>query len=262
MAYASWSKGFKSGGWTTRLSAPIDDATMREFKPEKAETTEIGLKSEWLDHRLLVNVAGFYTDYTEIQLNQQIGASPVLKNLGDANIYGAEFEAQADLGAGFFVRANTGYIDAYYYKLDPSVGTSITLQSKLPKTPMWKVNINPEWDHDLGNGQALQIQGSYTHTSSLYNDSLNTPLLKRPSLDLLDLSAQMTFANGKYAVAVGGTNVTDKRYITEGSLNYAAGFVDASYNAPAAVVRDVPPEILSRIHRAYGPPGYPGGLFL
>jgi iron complex outermembrane receptor protein len=79
---------------------------------------------------------------------------------------------------------------------------------------------------------ALQLQASYTHTSSLYNDSLNTLLLKRPSLDLLDLSAMVTFDDGKYGIQVGGTNVTDKRFITEGSLNYAAGFVDASYNAP------------------------------
>jgi len=233
MAYASWSKGFKSGGWTTRLSAPINDATLAEFGPEKATTSEIGLKSEWFDHHFQANVAGFYTDYTGIQLNQQIGASPVTKNLGDADIYGAEFETQADFGNGLFLRANAGYIDAYYYHLDPSVGTSVTLQSKLPKTPMWKLNINPEWDHELGGGKALQLQMSYTHTSSLYNDSLNTPLLKRPDLDLIDLSAQMTFADGKYGITVGGTNVTDKRYITEGSLNYAAGFVDASYNAPA-----------------------------
>ena len=233
MVYASWSKGYKSGGWTTRLSDPIADARLAEFKPEKANTSEIGIKSEWLDHRLQLNAAGFYTDYTEIQLNQQVGASPVLKNLGDANIYGAELEAQAVIGEGFNLRGNVGYIDAYYYKLDPSVGTSITLQSKLPKTPMWKININPEYDRDLGNGRSLQLQASYTHTSSLYNDSLNTPLLKRPSLDLLDLSARVTFGDGKYAVQVGGTNITDKRYITEGSLNYAAGFVDASFNAPA-----------------------------
>jgi iron complex outermembrane receptor protein len=233
MVYASWSKGFKSGGWTTRLSSPIDDATLAEFGPEKATTTEIGLKSEWFDHHFLANVAGFYTDYTGIQLNQQVGASPVLKNLGDADIYGAELETQADFGDGFFLRANTGYIDAYYYRLDSSVGTAITLQSKLPKTPMWKFNINPEYDRDLGDNRALLLQMAYTHTSSLYNDSLNTALLKRPSLDLIDASAQVTFANGKYAVAVGGTNITDKRYITEGSLNYAAGFVDASFNAPA-----------------------------
>src|SRR5215469_7805738 len=233
MTYASWSKGFKSGGWTTRLSFPILDARDAEYHPEKAQTTEVGLKSEWLNHHLQANLAGFYTDYTGIQLNQQVGASPVLKNLGDAHIYGAELETVSVLADGFFVHANAGYMDAEYYKLDPSVGTSITLGSKLPKTPKWKINLNPEYDMDLGNGEALQFQASYTHVSSLFNDSLNTELLKRPTLDLLDLSVQMTFGEGKYAVQVGGVNVTDRRYITEGSLNYAAGFVDASYNAPA-----------------------------
>jgi iron complex outermembrane receptor protein len=239
MLYASWSKGTKSGGWTTRLSAvlPNNDPTQAEFKPEKAQTTEIGLKSEWLDHRLQANLAGFYTQYTGIQLNEQQGASPVLKNLGDGIILGSELEVQAVLGGGFNVRGAAGYLDARYTKLDPSVFSldpieSITLKTKFPKTPMWKFNINPEWDHDLGNDMALQLQASYTHTSSLYNDSQNTPLLKRPSLDLIDLSAQMSFADGKYSVQIGGTNITDERYITEGSHNYAAGFVDASYNPP------------------------------
>ncbi len=211
MGYFSWSKGTKSGGWTTRLSAPINDATLAEFKPEKASTYEIGLKAEWFDSTVQTNVALFYTDYTGIQLNQQIGASPVLKNLGNADIYGAEFEGQAIFGHGFSAHAAIGYIDAYYTELDPSLGTSVTLQSKLPKTPMWKINVNPQWDHDLGNGQAIQVQLSYTHTSSLYNDSLNTLLLKRPSLDLLDLSVRFSFADNKYSLALGGTNLTDKR---------------------------------------------------
>ena len=34
MGYASWSKGFKSGGWTTRLSAPIATADIARFNPE------------------------------------------------------------------------------------------------------------------------------------------------------------------------------------------------------------------------------------
>ncbi|MEJ0042346.1 MAG: TonB-dependent receptor [Rhizomicrobium sp.] len=240
MAYASWSKGFKSGGWTTRLSDPIDDPALARFKPEKAQTYELGVKAEWFDSTLQTNAALFYTDYQNIQLNEQVGASPVLKNLGDANILGGELEAQAIFGYGFSTHAGVGYIDAYYYHLDPDVHpatpdpfSDITLQSKLPKTPMWKININPEWDHDLGNGQAVQVQLSYTHTSSMFNDSLNTPLLKRPSLDLLDASVRFSFDEGKYAVAVGGTNLTDKRYITVGSVNYAAGFVDGTYSPPA-----------------------------
>ncbi|HUO91722.1 MAG TPA: TonB-dependent receptor [Rhizomicrobium sp.] len=233
MVYASWSKGFKSGGWTTRLSAPISSATQAQYDPEKATTTEVGLKSTWFDNNLLLNVAGFYTDYRSIQLYEQEGASPVLANLGNANIFGAEVESTAVLGEGFMVHGNIGYLDAYYTQLLPAAAGAVTLQSHLPKTPKWKVNLNPEYTRDMGNGQAFEAQLSYTHVSSLYNDSLNTPLLERPSLDLLDMSVQYSFANGKYVVQIGGTNITDKRYITTGSVNYAAGFVDGTYNPPA-----------------------------
>lgn len=233
MAYFTWSKGFKSGGWTTRLSSPIASGTQAQFGPEKAETYEGGFKSEWFDHRLRANLAGFYTDYREIQLNQQVGASPVLKNLGTAEIYGAELETQADLGHGFLLNANLGYIHARYTELDPSVGTAVTLNSRLPKTPELKININPQYNVDLGNGRALQAQVSYTYVSSLFNDSLNTPLLKRPAVNTFDASVQYSFADDKYAITVGGTNITDERYVTIGSVNYAAGFVDATFNAPA-----------------------------
>ena len=233
MTYFTWSKGFKSGGWTTRLSSPIASGTQAQFGPEKAETYEGGIKSEWLDHRLRVNLAGFFTDYNQIQLNQQVGASPVLKNLGTAEIYGAELETQADLGRGFLLNANLGYIHARYTALDPSVGTAVTLNSRLPKTPELKININPQYNVDLGNGRALQAQVSYTYVSSLFNDSLNTPLLKRPAVSTFDASVMYSFADDKYAITVGGTTITDERYVTIGSVNYAAGFVDATYNAPA-----------------------------
>jgi iron complex outermembrane receptor protein len=245
MAYFTWSKGFKSGGWTTRLSSPITDAKDAQFDPEKASTYEVGVKSTLLDNRLQANLALFYTDYQNIQLNQQVGASPVLKNLGNANIYGAEFEGQALFGYGFSSHFSVGYLDAYYTHLDPSVhpdpsnppdyiaASDVTLQSKLPKTPMWKVNLNPQFDADLGDNMGLVIQAAYTHVSTVYNNSLNTPLLKRPTMDLLDASVQVNFANDRYGIVVGGTNLTDKRYITTGQTNYAAGFVSGTYSPPA-----------------------------
>ncbi len=233
MAYVSWSKGFKSGGWTTRLSAPISDASDAEYGPEKAQTYEIGLKSLLADHRLILNVAAFYTKYEDIQLNEQVGASPVLSNLGTADIYGAEIEAEADLGHGFLMRANVGYLDAQYTEVSPLTAGTITLHSKLPKTPKWKLVLQPQYTFTLQNGNAIQIIAAYTHTSELFNDSLNTQLLKRPSVDLLDASVHYQFNDGKYDVAVGGTNLFDERYITTGSVNYAAGFVDGTYSPPA-----------------------------
>lgn len=233
MSYVSWSKGFKSGGWTTRLSAPISSATEAQFDPEKATTYEFGLKSEWLHRTLQANFATFYTKYNEIQLNQQIGASPVLKNLGTARLYGAELEGQALLGEHFAIRGNVGYIDAKYTDLDPSVGTAVTLGTKLPKTPKWKVSLNPEYRLDLASGGSVHFGAVYTHISSVFNDSTNTPLLRRPSLDLLDLNVRYEAPGDRYSVILGGSNVTDRRYVMNGSANFAAGFIFGSYSPPA-----------------------------
>jgi iron complex outermembrane receptor protein len=238
MFYVSWSKGFKSGGWTTRLSAPIADASLAEFGPEKAQTYEVGMKSEWFDHHLVLNLAGFYTKYDDIQLNEQQGASPVLSNLGSADIYGAEVEVQADVGNGFFVRGNLGYLDAYYTFVDPKVAQitpgapSITLDSKLPKTPKWHISIGPQYVYNFQNGTSLQLLVQYTYTSEMFNDAENTPLLRHKPASVVDATAHYLFGNGKYDLAVGGTNIFDERYIIIGSHNYAAGFVDATYNPP------------------------------
>jgi iron complex outermembrane receptor protein len=62
---------------------------------------------------------------------------------------------------------------------------------------------------------------------------LNTPLLKRESVNMLDASIHYLFSDGKYDVALGGTNLFDERYLTIGSVNYAAGFVDGTYSPPA-----------------------------
>ncbi|MBU6443442.1 MAG: TonB-dependent receptor [Alphaproteobacteria bacterium] len=235
MVYFSWSKGYKDGGWTTRLSQPISDARAAAFAPEKAETYEVGLKSEWLDHRLLANIAAFYTNYSNIQLNQQIGASPTIKNLGDAIIDGVEVESQAILGGGFTVHGSLGYINDYYTRTGPGVVNIANglPPSVLPKTAKWKINLNPQYDMTLGNGGDLNFSLDYSHISSMYNDSENTALLKRPTSDLLDLSVQYTTPDGKYSIIAGGTNVTDARFITTGNANYAAGFVTGTYSPPA-----------------------------
>ena len=80
MIYGSWSKGYKTGGWTTRLSNPLPTAP--DFDEEKATTYEIGIKSTLIDRMLQVNAAVFTTKYAGIQLNFQQGVSPTIQNAG------------------------------------------------------------------------------------------------------------------------------------------------------------------------------------
>ncbi|HEX4599678.1 MAG TPA: TonB-dependent receptor [Burkholderiaceae bacterium] len=232
MAYVSYSKGFKSGGWTTRLSVPILNGSQAAFGPEYAKTLELGLKSELLQRRLRVNAAVYNTIYSGIQLNFQQGASPVLHNAGDARIKGAELETQARFGYGFGLNGSVGYIDAVYTDVAPAAQIPIT--SQLPKTPKWKVNLGPSYDFDLGSrGAALRFTSDFTFTSNLYNNALNTPELHRPATRNLDAAVHYLAPKGTYEVVLGGTNITNDRYVTTGTLNIPAGInAVGSYNPP------------------------------
>jgi len=257
MTYLSWSKGFKQGGWTTRLSAQIPSPTDARFDPEYSSTYELGMKSEWFGHRLLANAAVYYTDYKGIQLNIQQGISPVYTNAGDAKIKGAELEMQWLVGGGLQLNLTGAYIDAYYTKVNPNAnfpqyalpdGTTVcpagppicgvqwagvtALDAKLPKTPKWKGTFDPEYTIRLPNEAAVHFIPSFTYTTEMFNDSLNTPQLRRPATRSLDASLHYVSADELYDVALGGTNLTNDRYPTAGSPNYGAGEVGAYFNPP------------------------------
>jgi iron complex outermembrane receptor protein len=231
MAYVKYSEGFKSGGWTTRLSNPILDASFAEFKPEFAETTEIGLKTELFDRTLLVNLAAFYTDYEDIQLNFQEGASPVLRNAGTAELKGFEIEAQGVFAGGFGFTFAGGYIDAEYDTINPQV-IGITTASAIPKTPEFKINVGPTYDFNLGNGGAVRLAADFTYTDDVWNDSLNTPELFRPSVENWNAAIHYMSPERQYQFTLGGTNLSDERYLVTGSINDAAGERVGTYSRP------------------------------
>ncbi len=273
MAYVTWGKGFKQGGWTTRLSAGIPSPVDARFGPEYAKQWEVGLKSEWFNHHLLVNAAGFYTDYDGIQLNIQQGISPVYQNAGNAKIKGGELEFQSLIPGGLQLNGSVSYIDAYYTSVAPSAnipeyalpngttvcpatvintsginepacglydgpgntnGLPVVLQTSahIPKTPKWKLAFDPTYDFALPNEATIRFIPMFTYTSELWNDSLNTPQLRRPATRELDASIHYISADGTYDFAVGGTNLTDDRYFTAGAVNYGAGEVQGYINAP------------------------------
>ncbi len=231
MAYFSYAKGFKTGGWTTRLTAPLPVGTgAQSVAPETDQSYELGLKSEWLDRRLIVNAAAFYSKYDGIQLTYQISTSPVTQNAGDADIKGLELELQSVLGSHVSVRGGVGYMDAKYTRI--SQYAQATTGPTLPKTPRWKAALSPEVHNTLANGMTLRVGLDYTFTSEMFNDVQNTPLLSRPKVSMLDAVASIVSPNGKVTLSLGGTNVTDKRYVTTGQPQIAGGVIFGTYNPP------------------------------
>jgi len=232
LIYGSFSKGYKTGGWTTRLTTPQPAGTAAPtFGPEKATTYEAGIKSQFLDRKVVLNVSGFFTDYQGIQLNFQVGTSPTLQNAGNAHIYGLEAELQVRPLRALTIGAGLGYTHARYTSLSPFV-TGVTLASSLPKTPEWKFTLSPVYTIDLGGRGSILVSGDFTHTSSLFNDTENSILLARGATDVLASSITYRAPGEKWSLSVGGTNLTNDRYLTTGQSNVAGGVTYGTYNRP------------------------------
>ena len=231
MGYLSYAKGFKTGGWTTRLTFPLPAGSPAPaFGPETDQTYELGLKSAWFDKQLIVNTAVFYSKYSGIQLTYQDFTSPVTQNAGDAEIKGVEVEMQSRIGPHFTLSGAVGYMDAKYTSIDPLA--QATTGPVLPKTPRLKASLSPDVHTTLTNGATLRLGVDYIHTSEIFNDVQNTALLARPKVDIFNASAAVISPDGKVTLTLGGTNLSDKRYITTGQPQVAGGVVYGTYNAP------------------------------
>jgi iron complex outermembrane receptor protein len=241
MAYASWSQGYKTGGWTTRLS----QATFQEeaFEEEEAATWEVGIKTVLFDRRLRANAAVFVTEYTGIQLNFQRGVSPTYDNAGDARIKGAELEFNLFATNAWSISSSIGYLDAYYTSVEADVinggsgpidgiqgGTLV--DGELPKAPRWKVNVSPRYEYPLGTGGVLVLLADWTHTSSSWLDTQRTFVLERDASDVINASVAYRAADERWTVTVGATNLADERYLTTGNSSLASSAIFGTYNRP------------------------------
>jgi iron complex outermembrane receptor protein len=77
------------------------------------------------------------------------------------------------------------------------------------------------------------LVADYTYISSMTNNVERTYVLNRPSVSLVNASIGYRAASGGYTMTVGGTNLTDERYITSGSAIPAFGALIGNYSRPA-----------------------------
>lgn len=238
MIYGSFSQGYKTGGWTTRLSNPLP--TAQSFGPEKATTFEIGAKSVWFDRKLQLNAAAFHTFYKGIQLNFQQGVSPTIQNAGNAKIDGFEIEAVIAPAQGLTINSAVGYLDAKYSSVLPQAvvnpspyQTGVYVGATLPATPKLKFNISPRYEADLGGHGTLVFLADYTHSSSIKNDTEGTFLLIRQAMSMLNGSITYKEPGNHWELTVGGTNLTNTHYYTNGQAQIAGGEIYGTPNRPA-----------------------------
>ncbi|MFZ5607980.1 MAG: TonB-dependent receptor [Pseudomonadota bacterium] len=149
MVYATYSEGFRSGGLNSTFK--IFQVGKPSFNSDDLKSYEVGLKSAWFDKRLIVNAAGFYNDWNDVQLNQ-FEISPVTGgstgfqgNGGDGRILGFELSLTAQPSTNLSLGLNTGFTDS---ELTRSSADAIE-GAVMPNTPKWTLSDFIQYDWPL-----------------------------------------------------------------------------------------------------------------
>jgi iron complex outermembrane recepter protein len=155
LVYATYSEGFRVGG-----SNPLKPRSIlpRDYRSDQLDNYEIGLKSDWLDHRLRLNLAAYYMKWNDFAVQIE-DPQPAFFQLGYVNlpaaeITGIEGEFAAALTSSWQIEGAFSYNDAKTSRAATFSGEnedgdvfSFTVQkdARLPLTPDWTATIGIEY---------------------------------------------------------------------------------------------------------------------
>jgi iron complex outermembrane receptor protein len=213
LLYASYSKGFKSGGFTQRVFPPLTG--IPSFRPEYVESYETGFKSEWLGSRLRLNGAAYYADYSDQQVLVTVFVAPTVQNAGKARSQGFELELEAVPAAWLQLNGGVGYTDASYKSIS-AAAAPVTADSLLPNSPKWTANAGATTRVLRTDFGSLSLRADWTYKGSHFKDAVNTPELRQKGVGLLNASATFELGNGHGAFSIGASNLTNEKPLVTG----------------------------------------------
>lgn len=238
MAYGSISRGFKSGGFALFAggSAPV--------QPETLDAYAVGLKSEWLERHLQINLEAYHYNYKNQQVEVFVANGAAEVNAAASRMSGADLTLVAVPTTNLTLRGNFGYLHSRYvsfpaapiYLQNPA--TCAPTPTRLPgpltggdllcsmdaaglqtvRAPTFTGNVSGDYVIHTGGGN-LDLVASYFHTSSFSWDPSGQ--YREPAYGLLDTSLTWTAPSSKYDVQLWCKNCTDKyhdAFISEAAL--------------------------------------------
>jgi iron complex outermembrane receptor protein len=229
--YASYSEGFKGGGFDPRGNFANADVRAG-FLPETVDSYELGLKTSLLDGRATINTAVFFADYTDVQIpgSLVLPGPPVsfvgtVTNAGAAEMKGIEVESAFQFTDNLSARVSLGYIDAAYTEFLLN-GVDVSAQRDVQNTPDWTGNASLTYSLPLLSGRA-GVTGSASYRGATQQFEIPIPALDYPAYWLYDVSLNWTSGDERWQLGLHGRNLSDERYITAG-YNFPGAATDNS----------------------------------
>lgn len=241
-----YAHGFRSGGFNTGLSTSL--AQLTTVDPEQLDAYEIGLKSEWFDHRLTANANLFYYDYSDIQVNLLTVNNGVLTtaltNGAKGTVKGAELELEGQPTDFLHLRAAVSFLDTEYTDFkntNPNTGavTGDYSGNSFVRSPRNVVSLGADYTFPLEIGGKLVAGGDVS-----FRDKEYFLADRQSSADKTLSQAHYTLANSRLTwlspdekLSVTGfvNNLTDRRYQVHGRPNGTLGQYVITYGDPRTV---------------------------
>jgi iron complex outermembrane receptor protein len=233
LGYISYNRGFKSGGYNSGLAAI-------PYAGEQLDAYEVGIKGDFLDKTLRVNLGGFYYDYKNIQAISYINSVANIFNAASAKIYGVDADITiapvrnltVTLGGSLihdrFGTFNNAVVSVPLVPNGTTVlgGNSITQGSatgnRLPMTPDWTVNLGVNYIVPLPSGRMI-FDANYYHNNGWYGEVDNR--LRQKAYNVVNSSITWEVdTNAKLSLSIWGKNLTREVYaytLVSGATNDA-----------------------------------------
>ncbi|HEX7855114.1 MAG TPA: TonB-dependent receptor [Sphingobium sp.] len=244
MVYASWSRGYKSGGFDFRANNRSVFPTLADsfqFKDEQATNYEIGGKFSF-GRNVQINVAAYHTEYKDLQVAIYDGILGYnVGNAAKARVQGIEADGRWAVTSRLTLSGSVAYTDFKF--TDYPNG-----QCYFGQTPTTDLNGDGILDHCSYNGQSNQLVSKFEGSlsadynypiadgyfldatadlsfKSKYNASpLFDPHAVQGAYQLVNLRLAFSPDSERWQIAVLGKNVFDKRPLTyAGALPLASG---------------------------------------
>jgi iron complex outermembrane recepter protein len=232
--YATYSRGFKSGGFNIGGLQP-------PFEAERLTNYEVGIKSEFFDHRLRANVSAFYYDYSNLQVNVNEGVALVTRNAAKARIKGVEAEFLALPVDGLRLGLNFAYLDAKYRKFDtiddtfPELGIQNLSGNRLNNAPKYKIDGEIGYTFRTAVGD-FTPRANVTWVDRVYFSQFNLPQVSQPSRTEVNLYLNYERPGTGWSASVYVRNATDKTYVVASTIGSLFAFPLLGQFAPPRTV--------------------------
>lgn len=224
--FASFSKGYKAGGYNTQmfsdvlqqkvmetlgLSAKYDVSTIISYAPEKSWNYEIGCRLSTADRKLSGEMALFYIDCRDQQLTmfpEGTTTGRIMANAGKTRSVGAEISGRWRPASQWMIRASYGFTSAEFVDFDN--GREDYAGRRVPYVPQNTFFAGVSWSRPLSRSLSVELNVGVRGVGSIYWDEANR--YRQPFYALLDASAAVS--GRRWSVTLGGDNLTATRYAT------------------------------------------------